>query len=47
MAGCFDRHREPVTATMTPDQARLLGLEAIGEAVPGRHDRTQGRRGLG
>jgi hypothetical protein len=29
------KDREPVTATMTPDQARLLGLEAIGEAVPG------------
>lgn len=29
------KDREPVTATMTPDQAKLLGLEAVGEAVPG------------
>ena len=29
------KDREPVTATMTPEQARLMGLEAIAEAVPG------------
>ena len=29
------KDRATVTATMTPEQARLLGLEAIGEAVPG------------
>ena len=33
--GGAGKDREPVTATMTPDQVRLLGLEAVGEAVPG------------
>lgn len=29
------KDREPVTAAMTPDQAQLLGLEAVATAVPG------------
>jgi hypothetical protein len=29
------KDREMVNATMTPEQAKLLGLETIGEAVPG------------
>ena len=33
--GGAGKDRDPVTAAMTPDQVRLLGLEAIGEAVPG------------
>jgi hypothetical protein len=33
--GGAGKDREMVTATMTPEQARLLGLETIGEAVPG------------
>lgn len=33
--GGAGKDREMVTATMTPEQAKLLGLETIGEAVPG------------
>jgi hypothetical protein len=33
--GGAGKDREMVTATMTPEQVKLLGLETIGEAVPG------------
>ncbi len=33
--GGAGKYREPVTAAMTPDQAQLLGLEAVATAVPG------------